>query len=1020
MSLFFALCLTKHHKWGYVPMPYMLGIIPEKEYVSVHDCITADNLAQYKAVLTDAEIKLVKLTEQYSDKEMARVLRRKANAREFLQSLTEESIATEVRPYIERRLLPCFDQLSVCKARFFLKSNSAYLFPEDEIFYDDEHAEAVFNFRYDADEGLRYFLSVRHRNEEITLLGKRIIPLVNQPAVMAVGNRLLRFKETDAKKFLPFAAKKYISVPKQAEKKYFETFVLESIRKFRTQTEGFAIEDEPSEPIPVISLENDLRYRPVPVLRFDYGNGRKLFEPNVPAETVASLEIRDGQYVVKRFDRNREAEKRYANRLQELGLNDVGKSMLRADYDDNEQETGDLVEKINLLSDTLASEGFRVDQRFFSRKYYTGSVKLEIETSKNHDWFDVRAVVKCAGFSIPFIRFRDHILRRDRNFVLPNGEVMILPTEWLAKYEQVMLMSERNADTLRLDKRYFALVNDAFGETDSEYPDNSTDLYRTGEIEIDRVSDSVNATLRPYQRQGVAWLLALHDRGFGGCLADDMGLGKTLQALCLLQSVLEESAGGAFDAQLPENDSNEETKSAPTIDSSEKNYVQLSLFDAQAPKSDDRPPETGNAASEKKERQAEISRNHAQRASLIVMPASLIHNWANEAARFTPNLKVLRYAGPDRQSDTRFDKYHIVLTTYGIMRNDAKIFGKYKFLYAILDEAQNIRNPESITYQAALRIDAEHFLSLSGTPVENSLTDLWAQMNFLNRGLLGSLKFFKEHFAEPIERNNDEARRIKLQRLIRPFLLRRTKQEVAPELPALTEQVLYCEMTDTQRSLYEEEKSKARNEIIESIGKQGVSKSSLSIFRALTRLRQFAIHPAMLDAGYAADSGKFDQIVDSLENLYIEGHKALLFSSFTKHLDLVSAHLRKEQIPYAELTGKTRNREEVIDRFNNNPDVSFFLVSLKAGGTGLNLTAADYVFLLDPWWNPAAEQQAVSRTHRIGQTEKVFAYRMITSDTIEEKILRLQEKKSALADIFARSDNPFRSMSAEDVMGLFE
>jgi SNF2 family DNA or RNA helicase len=337
-----------------------------------------------------------------------------------------------------------------------------------------------------------------------------------------------------------------------------------------------------------------------------------------------------------------------------------------------------------------------------------------------------------------------------------------------------------------------------------------------------------------------------------------------------------------------------------------------------------------------------------------------------------------------------------------------------------LDEAQNIRNPESVTYRSAMLIEADHYLTLSGTPIENTLTDLWAQMNFLNRGLLGDLNFFRTHFATPIEKYDDKIVVSRLQRLVQPFLLRRTKQEVTPELPELTELVRYCEMTDMQRSLYEEEKSKARNEIIESIEELGVSQSSIMILRALMRLRQLAIHPAMLNPDYTADSGKFDQIAESLESPHSEGHKALLFSSFTKHLDLVAAHLQKENIQYAMLTGKTRNREEVIERFSRCDDVPFFLISLKAGGIGLNLTAAGYVFLLDPWWNPAAERQAISRAHRIGQTEKVFAYRLISSDTIEEKILKLQEKKTALAEIFATSANPFRNMSADDIIELFE
>ncbi len=1014
MKKIFILCLTKHFKWGYVLAPYMAEIIPGKDYLLTYDRITTDNISKYASKLTDIQRKLVQWIEQYSEQELARVLRRKTNAREFMQSLTDEMISKEIRPYIERRLLHCFDLLPASETRIFIKEIPERVYLEHEIIYDNQPAEAVFNFHYRPEEGSRYFLSVFHNNQTINLLGKRLIALVNQPSIMVLNDRLLRFKDIDSKKLIPFTGKEYISVPKQVEEKYFNTFVVDSIRKYRVHTDGFTLIDEPSDPIPVISLENDLRYRPVLILRFDYGSGRKLFNAGQSLETEAISSKGEGQYIVKRFKRNRDVENECVSFLCQLGFYNTGGPMFYNDEasanttdTDSQQCMADLVEKLNTLSDTLSLRGFRIDQKFFTQKYFTGSVKLEMKLATDHDWFDVHAVVHFGGFKIPFISFRDHIIRQDRNYLLPNGEIMILPAEWLAKYTQVMLMADQHTDSLRISKRYFTLVNDTFEGMDEKYRNSMMALCHTGELEVNYVPASVHATLRPYQLQGVNWMHTLHDHKFGGCLADDMGLGKTLQTLSLLQFILvneQETAGSSI----------QESPDIITTTQKEAQYVQLSLFDAPAPKSDQLPA-TGNGTSA-----ANLPTCNMQPAtSLVVMPASLIHNWANETARFTPHLKVLRYTGTDRRNLVNFKKYHLVLTSYGILRNDIDILSKYNFLYLILDEAQYIKNPESVTYQAALQINASYFLSLSGTPVENSLTDLWAQMNFLNRGLLGNLNFFKEHFANPIEKYNDENSRRKLQRLVQPFLLRRTKQEVAPELPALTEQVRYCEMTDAQRSLYEEEKSKARNEIIEHIDEHGVNKSGILIFRALNRLRQLAIHPAMLDKDYTFDSGKFDQITETLNNLHSEGHKALLFSSFTKHLNLVANHLQQQNISYAMLTGQTRNREETIHRFNNQPDVPFFLISLKAGGVGLNLTAADYVFLLDPWWNPAAEQQAISRTHRIGQSNKVFAYRMITSDTIEEKILQLQEKKSNLADILARSDNPFHNMTPESVMELF-
>ena len=965
MNNFFALCLSEHHRWGYVLSPLILKNLHGNDFFLVHDLVTGENLQTYKNLLNDVQINLVHWIDQCSEREMARVMRRKTNTMNFVRSLTDEIIDREVRPYIERRLLRCFDLLPDSNTRLFLKDSPERIYQKNEIFYINETAEAIFNFHYQHDEGLRYFLSVYFDSEEISLLGKRLIPLIEQPSVMAIDNRLLRFKDIDSKKLMPFVTKKYISVPKQVEEKYFKTFVIENIRKFRTNVQGFTVVDEAEAPTPVISLENDLRYRPTLILRFDYGNGRKPFNAGTPSVTEVSLDMYNGQYVVSRFRRNYETEKACIECLCDFGFYNAGNSMFFADEEsaqttetDDGQSLSNLVEKLNRVSDALAAKGFRIDQHFFSQKYFTGSVKLEVELKTERDWFDVYAVVHFGGFSIPFIKFRNHILRQDRNYMLPNGETLILPAEWMAKYSQAMLMAESQNNYLRLGKQYFTIVEDTFKGIEDKYLHSMMALRHVDEIELEDKPESIQTTLRPYQLQGVTWLRVLHDHRLGGCLADDMGLGKTLQAITLLQSIFDDNELENSNLKLP--------------------------------------------------------------ASLIVMPSSLIHNWANEINRFAPHLRVLKYIGADRQANTDFGKYHIVLTTYSILRNDSVILRKYRFLYAILDEAQYIRNPDSVTCQSAMLIEADHYLTLSGTPIENSLTDLWVQMNFLNRGLLGDLNFFRTNFVTPIEKQNDENARTRLQRLVQPFLLRRTKQEVTPELPELTELVRCCEMTDWQRILYEEEKSKARNEIIESIEGQGVEKSGLMILRAMGRLRQLAIHPAMLQPDYTADSGKFDQIVETLYSLRSEGHKALLFSSFTKHLDLIAAHLQKENIPYSMLTGKTRNREEVINRFNHQSDVSFFLISLKAGGVGLNLTAAGYVFLLDPWWNPAAERQAISRTHRIGQTEKVFAYRMITSETIEEKILQLQEKKTALADILAQSAYPFRNMLPEDIIGLFE
>jgi SNF2 family DNA or RNA helicase len=309
---------------------------------------------------------------------------------------------------------------------------------------------------------------------------------------------------------------------------------------------------------------------------------------------------------------------------------------------------------------------------------------------------------------------------------------------------------------------------------------------------------------------------------------------------------------------------------------------------------------------------------------------------------------------------------------------------------------------------------------LTGTPVENSLIDLWTQMNLVNDSLLGTLSFFKKHFVLPIK-NNDEAKVSKLQKIIRPFFMRRTKGDVAKELPAIMEQTLYCDMTAEQKKYYEKEKSGIRNVIYQIFETKTPQESKIIALQALTRLRLIANHPVLIDENYEGSSGKFEQIMENLENVVSEGHNVLVFSSFVKDLKLFKTELEKRNINYSILTGATKNRQEVIQTFQENKTTpcQIFLISLKAGGLGLNLTKADYVFMLNPWWNPAAEAQAINRAHRIGQTKNVFVYRFLSAGSIEEKIARLQQSKQQLANTFINVNNPLKDLSNQEILELF-
>jgi hypothetical protein len=413
----------------------------------------------------------------------------------------------------------------------------------------------------------------------------------------------------------------------------------------------------------------------------------------------------------------------------------------------------------------------------------------------------------------------------------------------------------------------------------------------------------------------------------------------------------------------------------------------------------------------------ESRRKGDSRPSLVVVPRSLIFNWQQEAARFTPKLRVLSHTGSERiKGNAHFENYDLILTTYGTLRRDVVHFDEVEFDFVILDEAQAIKNASTETAKAARLLKSRQRLALSGTPIENHLGELWSLLEFLNPGMLGSSSVFQ--FSTNGTQKPDEDSRAMLSRALSPFILRRTKQQVAKELPEKLEQTIYCEMDERQRRQYEELRDYYRQSLLEKVSRQGINKSKIQILEALLRLRQTACHPALV-AGSIDDgtpNAKLDVLLPRLREVTEEGHKAIVFSQFTSFLSIIRKRLDHQGVVYEYLDGKTRNRGVAVERFQRDSNCKLFLISLKAGGQGLNLTAAEYVFLLDPWWNPAVEAQAIDRAHRIGQTNRVFAYRLITRDTVEEKVLDLQSTKRDLADAIINADNSvIRNITGEDL-----
>jgi non-specific serine/threonine protein kinase len=410
--------------------------------------------------------------------------------------------------------------------------------------------------------------------------------------------------------------------------------------------------------------------------------------------------------------------------------------------------------------------------------------------------------------------------------------------------------------------------------------------------------------------------------------------------------------------------------------------------------------------------------------AVVVCPTTLMYNWENEIKKFTPNITYYIHHGGARTHELIMDKkIDVIITTYGTLRSDIKQFVEVEFDYVVLDESQAIKNPSSKVTKAASLLKAKSRLCLSGTPLQNNTFDVYAQMNFLNPGMLGSIEFFKQEFAVPIDKFGEKEQKEHLRKLLYPFILRRTKEQVAKDLPEKSEMILYCEMSKEQRDIYDAYRNDYRDKILGVVEEQGVQKSQLTILQGLMKLRQICDSPAIIK-----EEEKFPNVSVKLEELgreiteNISDHKALVFSQFLGMLALIREKLEELGVDYEYFDGSTSapDRERAIQRFQKEDSCRVFLISLKAGGVGLNLTAADYVYIVDPWWNPAVEQQAIDRTHRIGQTKNIFAYRMICKDTVEDKILQLQDKKKQLAAALITDDTGFvKSLTREDIEYLF-
>jgi len=588
-------------------------------------------------------------------------------------------------------------------------------------------------------------------------------------------------------------------------------------------------------------------------------------------------------------------------------------------------------------------------------------------TSSGVQWFDLGVVFSSGtGETFSAAEIQRLILSGQNHTRLKSGKLAVIDAEAVEELQEVLLdcAPQQHAGGYRLSNTQAGFL-DATLRQHADWKVQAPAAWREramrqgGETQLECPPlGELDTVLRPYQKQGVAWLHFLRANGFGGVLADEMGLGKTLQTLAFL----------------------------------------LSLRPASARPSDARP-------------------------HLIVCPTSLVFNWVAEARKFTPQLKALALQGPDRHA--RFAEIaasDLVITSYALIRRDAEKYRSLEFDTVALDEAQHIKNRQTQNAQAVKSIRARHRIVLTGTPLENSVLDLWSIFDFLMPGYLGTAKDFRERYEQPIAKEKDAATQTRLARRLKPFLLRRLKRDVAADLPARLEQVSYCELTAEQRGVYQQVIEASRKEVLQAVGEQGIARSRMVVLTALLRLRQICCDLRLLkleNVNPAEASGKLEMFGELLEEVIDGGHRLLVFSQFTGMLALLKEKLSAEGIEYCYLDGSTTNRGAQVERFQTTPAIPVFLISLKAGGVGLNLTGADTVIHFDPWWNPAVEDQATDRAHRIGQTRIVTSYKLITRDTVEEKILTLQNRKRDIIQATLGGEEEFTAaLSWEEIQEL--
>ncbi|MFY0607553.1 MAG: DEAD/DEAH box helicase [Cyclobacteriaceae bacterium] len=960
--------LFEHEYLGYLFESFVVQLNDKGNLTYSHQNISSINANEFDSGLDEADYELIKIMDQMEQKAVCGHFQKKKMKPEefFLKTYHKETgdkvLQGEIDRYLENRRSKV---LSLIEGKRLFEMGKDGEPTWKEIKISDTKASVLFHFRRN-EENTHYFPTIKLNDEKVHIYQNGSYLLCKEPGWMVVEDQLFTFKkEVNGSKLKPFFNKKFILIPKKVEETYYKKFVAPLIASFDVYAQGFEIKSEYLNPTPVLAFSELAEAQSFTGSLFDkpQQNG----EDDV-SKILFELSFRYGTY-------NYKADK----------LNKVSVSVEKQDDDyifhRVTRDSGQEKELLELLSESGLT--LKSSRSTLNKTTAMSWLNRNLDTLKERG-FQIEQ--KDAGTKKYFVGETKFDLEITENIDWFDIKAVINFGEYEIPFPVIRQYILDKKTEFKLPNGEYAVIPDTWV---TEY----SDLFAFSEQEETTRLNKMHVSLVKGLKDGN------HAR---------VAMTRKLEKLLEFDEIEENPLPTGFKGTL-----------RPYQQAGYNWLTFLNQYGFGGCLADDMG--LGKTVQTLALLQSEKEKEDTS-TSLLVMPTSLIYNWEMEARKFAPKLKILTYTGTNRDKNSaRFAKYDIVITSYGITRIDTDLLSEFYFNYIILDESQAIKNPDSIVSQSVRKLKSRRKLILSGTPIENSTMDLWSQMSFANPGLLGSEKFFKKEYQIPIEKRKDEHKTRRLNALIKPFILRREKTQVAKDLPEKVENIHYCDLSPTQREYYDREKSAFRNKILDLISNDGLRKSQMILLQGLTRLRQIANHPLMVDEAYEGDSGKFEDIRHMVTKGLGKDHKILIFSQFVKHLKIVEQFLMEEKTPYAYLDGSVKDRKAEVEKFQNNEDVRVFLISLKAGGLGLNLTEADYVFLLDPWWNPAIEAQAVDRAHRIGQTNTVFTYKFIARDTVEEKILKLQESKLKLAKNLITIEESFvKSLSKDDITNLFE